>query len=782
MAFAGAIDGIISGMNTTKIIETMLKIDQQQVDIYTARQTEQTNKMTSWKSINALMLAFKTQASLLSNDKLWYAKSATSSNEDVLTATSTTTAAPGDYYVTVQQLATNHQIASQGFNLSTQNIGNGTVQIKLGDGTSTTITIDSSNNTLSGLKDAINNANVGVTAAIISDGSETNQYRMILTAKEGGLKNKITVTSNLSGGIAPDFNTPQFDLAEKLSWNGSATSNPILSSGTTYTGSTNKTYTFTVGGTGLQTVGTNPISINWTDGTNSGTFDVAATDTNIQLTGTGADGLSVQFSAGALNAGDTFQIQAFAPTIQKAQNATIQLGSTENGSSPITISSATNTITDLIQGVTLNLNSITTSGEQVKVSVSADYSQIKNQIGGFVSKFNEYQDFINKQFSYEEGGTAGVLLGDGSLLNMHNDIRSSLTQVLSGRSSTMRMLSQAGVKFNSNGQLAFDEAVFDKKASDDFTDLVKLFKSDGTSDKTYIEYVSSSASTKVTTSGYKVDITKAAERGTFRGVMITNPATTNLTIDSTNNKLKIKINSSTSDLITLSPKIYSSGAELAQDVEDTINGDANLSALGVEVEWMDNGDTGYLLISTKAYGSKESVTIDSSTDATAHSVLGLTGGVADAGEDVAGTINGELAKGVGQNLTGNSDNATTADLKLKITATPDQIISGTEGTIFFNKGIASLVDDKLSRYTDSYEGIIKTKTDSLQKTIDGIASQITEMEAAQERKKASLYKQFQAMEEALASLQSQQQALTSYFGSSGSSSTSSASSSSSSSS
>jgi flagellar hook-associated protein 2 len=765
MAYAGAIDGIISGMDTTKIIETMMKIDQQKISTYSSKQTEQTNKLTSWQSINALLLAFKTQASLLANDKLWYAKSAVSSDEEKITATSSTDASAGEYYLAVQQLATNHQIASQGFNLTSQSIGTGTFQIKLGSGATTNITIDSSNNTLSGLKDAINNANAGVTATIISDGSDTNQYRMILTAKEAGTKNQISVTSNLSGGIAPDFSTPQFDSVEKLSFNGSSTSNPALTPGAIYTGTANKTYTFTVGGTGLQTVGTDTITIDWTDGTNSGSFEVTAADTNIALTGDGADGMSLQFLQGTLNAGDTFQVQAFAPTIQKAQNAVIRLGTADSGSSPITISSSTNTISDIIQGVTLNLKSTTAANEKIKISVSADYSQIKNQINSFVSKFNDYQSFVNDQLSYEEGGTAGVLLGDGSLLNMHNDIRNSLTQVISNRSGAMKMLSQAGIKFNSSGKLTFDETIFNKKIESNFSELVKLFKSDGNSDKSYIEYVSSTAATKVNTDGYAVDITKAAARGSFRGVMINNPSASNLTIDSSNNKLKVKINSTTSELITLDQKIYSSGAELAQDIEDAINGDSNLSSLGVEVEWMDNGDTGYLLIYTKAYGSKESVTIESDAQATAHSVLGLTGGIAQAGADVEGTINGESAKGVGQILTGESSNKTTAGLKLKITATPDQIVSGAEGTIFFNKGIAALVDDKLSRYTDSYGGIIKVKTDSLQKSIDSIVSQIDAMTAAQERKKVSLYEQFQAMESALAELQATQQELTAYFGS-----------------
>jgi flagellar hook-associated protein 2 len=759
MAFAGAIDGIISGLDTTKIIDTMMKMDQRQVDLYTERQTNQTNKLTSWKSIEALLVAFKTQATLLSDDKLWYAKSVTSSDEDILTASAATNASPGNYLFTVSQLATNHQLASQGFNLVTQNIGNGTVTIKLGNGTPAVINIDSSNNTLTGLKDAINNSNCGVTAAIINDGSYSNPYRLILTAKESGASNQISFTSNLSGGTAPNFATPQFDLAEKISWNGSATSNPVLSTSASYTGATNKTYTFTMGGTGLQTVGSGAITVNWTDGTNSGSFEVTGADSDVQLTGQGGDGLSLHFSAGTLQAGDTFQIQAFAPTIQKAQDAIIQLGGSQSGGSAITVSSATNTITNLIQGVTLNLKSTTTSGQQIKVTVATDNSRIKDQIRNFVAKFNEYQSFVDKQFSFIEGGEAGVLLGDGSLLIMHNEIRSTISRVFDGRSSQMRMLSQAGVKFDSDGKLKFDESIFGEKAKTSIADMVKLFKSNGTSDKAFIEYVSSTAFTKVTTTGYKVDITRAAARGSFKGVSITNPSTSNLVIDSTNNSLKIKINNSVSGLISLAPQIYTSGNELAQDIENAINADANLSALGVNVEWIDNGNSGNLMIYTKAYGSKESVTIENDVEATGHAILGLTGGMAQAGQDVEGTINGEKAKGEGQILTGDHSNTYTADLKLKITATPDQIISGAEGTILFNKGVAALVDEKLSRYTDYYTGMIKTKSDSLQKTVDNIAKQIDELQKQQERKRASLYKQFQAMEEALAKMQSQQQYL-----------------------
>jgi flagellar hook-associated protein 2 len=67
-------------------------------------------------------------------------------------------------------------------------------------------------------------------------------------------------------------------------------------------------------------------------------------------------------------------------------------------------------------------------------------------------------------------------------------------------------------------------------------------------------------------------------------------------------------------------------------------------------------------------------------------------------------------------------------------------------------------------YTDSYNGVIKTKTDSLQKTVDDLAGQITKLEEQLERERASLYQQFQAMEDSLSKLRSSQQYLTAIFG------------------
>ena len=290
----GSIEGIISGFNTTELINAIIKAESKSVDLVSLRKTEQTNQLTTWSSIEALLVSVKAQASLLSDKRLWYAKQATSSDEDIISVSTTTNAAPGTYFLTVDQLATHHQIASQGIGSLTQNFGSGTFQIQVGNSNPVTLTIDNSNNTLTSLKDAINDSEAGVTAAVINDGSEHNPYRLVLTAKDPGAANEITITPNLSGGSYPVF-TPQFDWAEKLSWSDNASANPLLSSNTTYTGNSNKTYTFTISGVGEQIVGVGDILVDWTDGTNSGTITVSAADTDIALDGDGADGLSVYF-------------------------------------------------------------------------------------------------------------------------------------------------------------------------------------------------------------------------------------------------------------------------------------------------------------------------------------------------------------------------------------------------------------------------------------------------------------------------------------------------------
>jgi len=71
----------------------------------------------------------------------------------------------------------------------------------------TTVDITTENNTLEGLRNAINNAEAGVQAVIINDGSEINPYHLLITSNRSGLVGRMIIDSNLSGGETATFTT-----------------------------------------------------------------------------------------------------------------------------------------------------------------------------------------------------------------------------------------------------------------------------------------------------------------------------------------------------------------------------------------------------------------------------------------------------------------------------------------------------------------------------------------------------------------------------------------------
>lgn len=120
-----------------------------------------------------------------------------SSNAKLFTASATEAAVSGSYEVEVLAMATNHKVASAGFANSNAAVGTGTLTIQSGSNI-LNLTIDDSNKSLAGIRDAINNAedNPGVTATIVQvdDGLGGTESRLVLSAAESGTANAITVS------------------------------------------------------------------------------------------------------------------------------------------------------------------------------------------------------------------------------------------------------------------------------------------------------------------------------------------------------------------------------------------------------------------------------------------------------------------------------------------------------------------------------------------------------------------------------------------------------------
>ena len=757
MPGSNSIVGLQSGLDWTSIVDAMITFERQNAVLLEVQQVEKTNIITALKAVQAKFLALNTTLISLKNPSTYDAASVNVSDETSLTATTVGRVGSGSYDIQIQSIARNHQIASQGFSSSTtDDMGTGTIKIKVGDGSEKSITIDDNNNTLIGVKNAINDAKAGVTASIVNDGSSSNPHRLILSANTSGAKNEINVESNLSGGFTLDYTTASFDDPEEISFASGTTSGVSLGASASYTGSENKIYSFTVAGSGEQTVGSGAITLNWTDGTNSGSIEVNAADTEVQLTGDGGDGLWVSLSAGVLTSGDQFQVSTFAPLIQEAVDAKISFGSSSGAGSPITVSSETNDFSDVIGGLKLTVHKETAVGTSITINTDIDINSIKSKINGFIDNYNQIMKFIDDQNTFDsDTGESGVLFGDLSLWTMQNSIRNLTSSTIPGISSKYNQLYTIGIGHNSSGELAIkDNTRFEDALRDNIDDVIKLFGDSGNSSNSEIEFVSSTSKTKMGTE-FEVDITTAATHGGYEGATFDDPATTPITLDGTNNRLGLKIDGRLSEEIILTENTYSSSTALVAEIQAQIDADNNISDRGVTVEWVVDGGSGHLVFNSNTYGSGSKIEIDSSINYSAYEVLSLAAGTIVVGDDVAGTINGEEAEGSGQFLTGKDDNTNTEGLMLKITLDENDVESGSEGTITMSRGVASGLSNMINSLTKATDGTFDRRIRSYEKQIEIYTERIEDIDERLAIRKETLLMQFYEMEGILGELNAQ---------------------------
>ena len=205
-----SIDGIVSGFDTSGIIDSLLGFQQTQIDTFNLRRADIATEQTAFAGIEAQLLTLQSSIRTLNRPQasVFDVRSAVSSNEDVLSVVADGGATSGSFQLTVNQLATTHQVGSQGFSTSSDQIASGEITFQVGDRTAQTIAIDQGNNTLSGFVDTVNDQVEDVNASIVFD-QGSDSFRVLLTSTETGQENTIAVTSNLTGeGATPDFSGP----------------------------------------------------------------------------------------------------------------------------------------------------------------------------------------------------------------------------------------------------------------------------------------------------------------------------------------------------------------------------------------------------------------------------------------------------------------------------------------------------------------------------------------------------------------------------------------------
>jgi flagellar hook-associated protein 2 len=185
------------------IIQSLVAIRRQPIDRIETKIDGYNKTKAAYSDLESKLKALLTSVEDMDTPSEFASLSAISGNEDMLTASAGPLAQPGSYTVSVEQLAAAQKDRSQGYDASTSSVGTGTFSITV-DGTTTDITLAPGADSLADLKTAINESNVGVTATIIYDGSETGGYHLVMTAEEEGTDAAFSIdASGLSGGTAP---------------------------------------------------------------------------------------------------------------------------------------------------------------------------------------------------------------------------------------------------------------------------------------------------------------------------------------------------------------------------------------------------------------------------------------------------------------------------------------------------------------------------------------------------------------------------------------------------
>ena len=196
--------GIGSGVLNADLVDQLVTAERAPTEERLTLKTEKTQSLISAygklrSAITELRLPMR-QLSAPDNLKVF---SANSSNEDISVSVDSTKASRGTYSVEVTSLASAQALASREVfaDRDATSVGQGKLTLNVGDKT-TNITIDSSNDTLQGLANAINDSDAGVSAGVIDTG---DGFQLVLSADETGTANAVSISvANDSVGTGTD--------------------------------------------------------------------------------------------------------------------------------------------------------------------------------------------------------------------------------------------------------------------------------------------------------------------------------------------------------------------------------------------------------------------------------------------------------------------------------------------------------------------------------------------------------------------------------------------------
>ncbi|MEB0139848.1 MULTISPECIES: flagellar filament capping protein FliD [unclassified Undibacterium] len=659
--------GIGSGLDVTGIVSKLMQLESAPLTTIQKKQTSYNADLTAYGTLSSAVSSFQSSLTALANSSTFKNLTATSGDSSVASATTTSVASAGSYSLAVTQLAQAQSISSAGQVSSSNAIGSGTsttISFQFGaitGGTATggvytgstftqdasnatgTITIDSTNNSLQGIRDAINTAALGVSASIVGDGSAT-PYHLVLASSTTGANSSMKISASSTG-----------DAAVQALFN----------------------------------------------------YDPGSTQNFTEIT--------------------------------SAQSAKLTI----NG---IAITSATNSVSSSVQGMSFNVAKVGST----TITVAANKTAVQSGITAMITAYNNLTTVIGQLTSYNATTkTGGALLGDPTTRTIQNQLRTTLGTAVNGTGGGFTSLAQIGITFQKDGTLAADSTKLTTALNSNFGDIGGLFASMGKSNDSLSTLVGSSSATQA--GNYAVNITQIATQGLMVGNTNLNSASTTIAAGTT---IGVTLDGVTAN-VSLPAGSYNA-TQFATMLQSSINGSSGFSSGGLSV--VASIDTnGFLNLQSASFGSTSSINLANSSGTLISAFSGTVSGGTN-GKNVAGSFNGVSATGKGQILTGSGGSASEG-LQLLINGGS----TGSRGSVNFSQGYAYQLNNLTSSILSS-TGTIASATKGINSSLTQLTTQTTNLNARLALTQARLMAQYSALDTIISSAQATTSFLTQQIG------------------
>jgi flagellar capping protein FliD len=536
--------GLLTGIDTNDLIAQLMAVERRTLNVYEERKSTWDERKDALSTLETKLSNLRSSISALSDANELRAFSSTSSDTDKVTAEASYNAFEGNHTVVVNQLATAERwVHNAGIEYVEDYVGAGTF-IYSYNHQETTITTTATT-TLEDLVGLINNDanNPGVTASLLY---YNNSYHLVLNGNDAGTDYAISIN-------ASSTEVWQADSALTVD-SDNATLSTKITNLDQFTGSLGAGDKITITGKDHSGVDITPVELTVTNNTKlthliseindafDGIANARLVNGKIVLTDDlyGASGLEIglSFTQGTGSSAEltlpvmaveteggstTANLAGFAEAdfteTQSAQDSQIRVDGYPSGA---WISRSSNTIDDVITGVTLHLHD-TTDENGEEITLTRDIQSVKDKLTSMVNAYNLAVVYIQEKTGYNSvSKTAGALMGDYVVSTIRSQIRTPLIAQTSGfveDIDNILMPGQIGLELDKDGVLSLDTNAFDEAIAKDYMGVLAVIGADktGSSNSNTIEFYD--ADSNYTTAGnYNVEATVSG--GTITGARI----------------------------------------------------------------------------------------------------------------------------------------------------------------------------------------------------------------------------------------------------------------------